>query len=49
MAIVSDSEDDKPDSSQLPADIKNNYEISFYDEFNNPRLNLSKWNTKFIW
>ena len=49
MATVPDSEDEKPDNSNLPIDIKNDYKISFYDEFNNTRLNLSKWNTKFIW
>jgi|GEM_PF-1925950 len=37
------------DKATLPANLRDQYSIAFFDEFNGQYLNPEKWNTSFIW
>lgn len=38
-----------PNAPQVDTDLLNNYELVFSDEFNGNSLDLSKWNTAYLW
>ncbi len=49
ITVVASKPKKKPVPIGLPDPIKNNYELVFFDEFNNTQLDTSLWNTNYIW